>query len=233
LSAAQYPAPLRALNLIRRLLLLPLLAPLLAVLVAGALNTRSTMVLRMLTWQSPSLPLGAWIAAAAAGGGALSAAGTALALRDPGPGLRRRVRREPEREELWEGSAANPWGPAWRGERPGSARPGAGNDQRGRAAESEPNGHPREISEPPAWQQPATAGPDRAPGEPPPTLSVPYRVIRRGRPESPSAAKGSAAPWPQEQWSTRSGWEADRQTERRPEPVPASDDWGSETLEDW
>jgi hypothetical protein len=180
--------------------------------VTGALNTRSTVVLRLLTWQSPSLPLGAWIAAAAAGGGALSAAGTALALRGPGPGLRRRIDREPQREEPWEGSASNPWGQAWRGERPRSARPGAGNDQRARAAESEANGNPQEISDPPTWRQPATAGPDRAPGEPPPTLSVPYRVIRQGRRESPSSPMGS---------------------QRRPEPVPASDDWGSETMEDW
>jgi len=160
--------------------------------VTGALNTRSTVVLRLLTWQSPSLPLGAWMAAAAAGGGALSAAGTALALRGPGPGLRRRIDREPRREEPWEGSATNvqrPW-----------------------ARTSRPVEEPREISDPPTWRQPTTAGPDRAPGEPPPTLSVPYRVIRQGRRESPSAPMGSP---------------------HRPEPVPASDDWGSETMEDW
>ena len=194
----------------------------LALLVTGALNTRSTVVVRLLTWQSPSLPLGAWIAAAAAGGGALSAAGTALALKGPAPGLRRRIHGEPPREEPWEGSAANPWGQAWRAEPPGSARPGAGNNQRARGAESEANGNPREISEPPSWQQSATAGPDRAPGEPAPTLSVPYRVIRRGRPESPSAPTGSAAPW-----------SPGRQAARSPEPVPASDDWGSEAMEDW
>ncbi len=199
----------------------------------GALNTRPKVALRLLTWQSPSLPLGAWIAAAAAGGSALSAGGTALALREPGPGLRRRVRREQEREEPWEGSAGVPWGRAWSDERSESASRRAGSDQRSRAAGANRNENLREIEQPQAWRQAATAGPDRAPGEPPPTLSVPYRVIRRGRHDSPSGPMGPEAAERQDQRNDRGGWSRQANQGRSAEPVPASDDWGSDTLEDW
>jgi uncharacterized integral membrane protein len=214
------------------LLLLPLLAPLLALLLTGALNTRPKVTLRLLTWQSPSLPLGAWIAAAAAGGGALSAGGTALALRDPGPGLRRRVRREPERVEPWEGSAGIPWGRPWSDERPESASRRAGNDQANRTMGSQGFENLDEIEPTQAWRPAATAGPDRAPGEPPPTLSVPYRVIRRARSESPSEPMGSGAPGRQAR-NDRGGWSRQGEEGRSADPVPVSDDWGSDTLEDW
>ena len=194
----------------------------------GALNTRPTVVLRLLTWQSPSLPLGAWIAAAAAGGGALSAAGTALALLDSSPGQRRRIRREPEREEPWEGPASTPWGQAWSAE-----RPGAGHEHRSRAGRSASKEHVREHEQEQAWRQAVSAGPDRAPGEPPPTLSVPYRVIRRGRSESPSEPLASAAPWSERQPSDRGGRAPQAEAGRRAEPVAAADDWGSNALEDW
>lgn len=194
----------------------------------GALNTRPTVVLRLLTWQSPSLPLGAWIAAAAAAGGALSAAGTALALLDSSPGQRRRIRREPEREEPWEDPARTPWGQAWSGE-----RPGAGHEHRSRAGRSENKESVREREQAQAWRQAASAGPDRAPGEPPPTLSVPYRVIRRGRSESPSEPLASAAPWSERQPGDRGGRAPQAEAGRRAETVAAADDWGSNALEDW
>ncbi len=199
----------------------------------GALNTRPKVALRLLTWQSPSLPLGAWIAAAAAGGSALSAGGTALALRDPGPGLRRRVRREPEREEPWEGSTGNPWGRAWSSEQPESASRRAGNDQHSRAVGSKGNKNLREIEQPQSWRQAASAGPDREPGEPPPTLSVPYRVIRRSRPQSPSNPMGSETAERQDQRNARGGWSGQGEGGVSAEPLPAVDDWGSDTLEDW
>ena len=199
----------------------------------GALNTRPKVALRLLIWQSPSLPLGAWIAAAAAGGTALSAGGTALALRNPGPGLRRRLRREPEREDPWEGSVGIPWGRAWSDERPESASRRAGNDQRSRAVGSKGNENLREFEQPLAWRQAASAGPDRAPGEPPPTLSVPYRVIRRSRPESPSEPLGSEAAGRHDQRNDRGGWSRQEEVGGSAEPVPAVDDWGSDTLEDW
>jgi hypothetical protein len=200
--------------------------------VTGAFNTRPKVALRLLTWQSPSLPLGAWIAVAAAGGSALSAGGTALALRDPGPGVRRRVRREPQREEPWEGSAGIPWGRAWSDERPESASRRAGNDQGRGAMGSNGNENLREIEQPQAWRQAASAGPHRAPGEPPPTLSVPYRVIRRGRAESPSEPMGSEAAGRQAR-NDRGGWSRQGEDGRSADPVPASDDWGSDALEDW
>lgn len=127
-------------TVLRQLLLIPLLAPLLAVLLAGAINPRPAISLRLLVWSSPALPLGVWLMLAAGGGGLLSAMGTGLALRSGGPGLQRQVRR------------AAPAG-GWR--------------------------EPEEAMPPPA-----TAGPSRAAGEPSPTVEVPYRVIRRGRPAS-------------------------------------------------
>lgn len=84
-------APLQ--RLLQRLLLLPLLAPLLVVLLVGALNPRPTLSLRLLTWTTPALPLGLWIALAAGGGAGLSAAGAALALQNTPGALRRQVRR--------------------------------------------------------------------------------------------------------------------------------------------
>jgi hypothetical protein len=82
-------------SLLQRLLLLPLLSPLLAVLLLGALNPRPWVALRLLTWISPAWPLGAWISAAAAAGAGLSAAATSLALQGGAQAVseRRRVRR--------------------------------------------------------------------------------------------------------------------------------------------
>lgn len=173
--------------MLRQLLLLPLLAPLLALLTVGAINPRPAVSLRLLIWSSPPLPIGMWIMLAAGGGGLLSAGATGLALRGaagpgpgrgpgPGPASARQVRRPLEVEE--------------RG--------------RARAGWSEP------TSSEPAWSTPPQpeavgAGPSRAPGEPPPTLEVPFRVIRRtSSPAStaaPTAAPGvSAVP---------DGWEDD------------------------
>lgn len=189
------------------------------------------MVLRLLTWQSPSLPLGGWIAAAVAGGAALSATGTALALRTPGQGLRQRVRREAGPEEPWEDSAESGWRPAWSVDRPGAARSSPGNGQ-GRGRGWEDPGISTEPGDPPGWRQAATAGPERPPGEAPPTLSVPYRVIRRGQPEGPSIHQDREAPRPLRQPGQRGGWSSGGEG-GSPEPVPASDDWGSDTQEDW
>jgi len=191
-------------------------------------------VLRLLTWQSPALPLGAWIAAAAAGGGVLSAAGTALALRDAGPALRRRIRREPEQAEPWEGSAGNTWDPAWSEERSRSARPESGQTQRSWGPEAtRSNDSLRENAPSQARRQAPSAGPDRSPGEPPPTLSVPYRVIRRSRQESPFPPSGSDAQGPKAQRRDGGGWSAPAAEERRAEPVAVADDWGSDTLDAW
>lgn len=176
--------------MLHRLLLLPLLSPLLATLLVAALNPRPILPLRLLTWQSPPLPIGLWMAIAAGGGAVLSAGGTALALRQgERPPLRRTVRRREERE-----SWTAPWG-----------------------------GSPEARSVPPEPQAPpaaaAAAGPSRAPGEPAPTVSVPYRVLHR-----PDRPEGSA-PRP-----------------FRPEPAVASrpaavatteGDWGENDGEEW
>lgn len=89
--------------LLQRLLLLPLLAPLLLVLLVGALNPRPNLSLRLLIWSTPALPIGAWIALAAGGGAGLSAAAAALALQTGPVSLRRQVRRNPRDPlENWE-----------------------------------------------------------------------------------------------------------------------------------
>lgn len=138
---------------LRRLLLLPVLAPLVAVAAMALLNPRPAVALRLLTWTSPSLPIGSWLAIAVAGGGLLSAAATSAALQTPGS-LRRQVRvraaAEPERARRSEPRPVWPDGPA------------------------------------------ATAGPQRPPGAPPPTVEVPFRVIRKG--SSAAKARASSAP---------------------------------------
>jgi hypothetical protein len=145
---------------LQRLLLLPLITPLLAVLLLGAINPRPWVSVQLLTWRSPGLPLGAWIGFAAAAGAGLSAAATGLALQGGAAGLpagRRQVRR----------------GPRSRAEDP----------------EAEPAGAPDS-----SWG--GWAGPSRAPSDPPPTVSVPFRVIRRGSqaPARPSGPASSPAP---------------------------------------
>ena len=165
-------------TVLQQLLLIPLLAPLLAVLLLGAINPRPGVVLRLLVWSSPALPLGAWIAAAAAAGAGLSAAATTLALR--------------------QGSASDqPQAPFRRGH--AAAGPG------------EPAAAPRPRT--PAAG--AGVGPGRAPGEPAPTVEVPYRVIRRGAAE-PSAPRTA-------------------ETTRPAAPVaqPVGDGWDEPLHDDW
>ncbi len=180
--------------MLHRLLLLPLLSPLLVTLLVAALNPSPPLALRLLTWQTPSLPIGLWMAAAAGGGAALSAGATALALRQGGrPPLRRTVRR-PDRleDDTW----TAPWG----------------GRSEGRAAAAAP-ATPAQSAAP----SPAAAGPSRAPGEPAPTVSVPYRVLHRPeaaeqRPFRPEPAVAS----------------------RPTAPAPASaDDWGNDDGEEW
>jgi hypothetical protein len=82
-------------GVLRRLLLLPVLAPLMAVAALVLLNPRPAVALRLLTWTSPALPVGSWLAMAVAGGGLLSAAATTAALQATGHG-RRQVGGQPE-----------------------------------------------------------------------------------------------------------------------------------------
>ncbi|MBM5821527.1 MAG: hypothetical protein FJ082_03440 [Cyanobacteria bacterium K_Offshore_surface_m2_011] len=163
--------------MLHRLLLLPLLSPLLVTLLVAALNPSPSLALRLLTWQTPSLPIGLWMAAAAGGGAALSAGATALALRQGGRSPLRRTVRRPDRleEDTW----SAPWG-GW---------------SEGRAAAAPAPAAPS------ATPSPAAAGPSRAPGEPAPTVSVPYRVLHRPetaepRPFRPEPAVASRQPAP-------------------------------------
>jgi hypothetical protein len=139
---------------LRQLLLLPLLAPLAAVILVGALNPKPAVTLRLLTYTSPALPIGVWMMLAAGGGGLLSAGTTALALRSGNGGISRRQVSLPENAE-----------PAWSGREGWRA-----------AAPRDP--------------EPSPASPSRAPGEPAPTVEVPFRVIRR----APSSQQASTAP---------------------------------------
>lgn len=148
-------------TVLQQLLLLPLLAPLLAVLLLAAINPRPPVALRVLIWTSPALPLGGWMAAAAAMGAGLSAAATTLALRQVRPVSGGQQRRRP-------------WPP--QGSTPGEQPPAASR------------------SAAPGWM--AGAGPSRSPGEPAPTVEVPFRVIRKARAAatSPASAAAPAAP---------------------------------------
>lgn len=174
--------------MLKRILLLPLLSPLLATLVVGAVNPKPAVAVRVLTWTSPALPLGLWIAGASSLGAGLSAAGAALALQGGGPQIlpRRSVRRRPE-PESWAGFSP-----------PAEERP------RRAAPEREDWGAKTEPERP----QTAWAGPSRGAADPAPTVSVPFRVIRRGK------NNASATPPP---------------AASSPDP----DDWGSSSSEEW
>ena len=170
---------------LQRLLLLPLLSPLLVVLLVAAINPKPWVKVRLLTWSSASLPVGGWMAAAATIGAVLSGAGTALALQEQGSGLlpRRQVRRS-------------------RGSEPPMGSDGT------TAAPHQNEGWGEEQAKPSAW-----AGPARRAGEPAPTVSVPFRVIRKGSATQPAQSAQKA---PAEPASTTS-----------------ADDWGTSQSDDW
>ncbi|CAK6695107.1 hypothetical protein I1E95_01895 [Synechococcus sp. CBW1107] len=170
--------------MLQRLLLLPLLAPLLAVLLVAALNPTPASRLRLLIWTSPALPIGVWMALAASGGAALSAGLTALALQQPGDLPLRRR----------------------------SVQATGGGDRR----EPEPWDDRPERGDGPAQQQPTSwyAGPERSPQDPPPTLSVPFRILRTGRGGAPASAPAGATATATPAQGDAKGWE-----------TPPSDDW--------
>lgn len=176
-----------------------------AVLLLAALNPRPPVSLRLLASRSPALPLGVWLAAGGAGGALLSGLATALALREG-----RRSRRGSDGRAAQE--AQEPWfSPTWPMER-------------GRAA-AEPEGPDHSGGEPASWPQ--AAGPERGPGEPPPTVSVPFRVLRRPQRSAsatPGQATAAAAQGPA--GATRAAETASSQRQN-------ADDWSSEADEDW
>ena len=74
---------------VQRLLLVPCLAPLLALLLIATSASRSPSRLQLLVWSSNPQPIGAWMALAGLGGAALSGV-AALLLLPPAPRLSRR-----------------------------------------------------------------------------------------------------------------------------------------------
>jgi hypothetical protein len=193
--------------LLRRLLLLPLLSPLVAATVLGALNPTPVLSLRLLTWTSPALPLGAWISAAALGGAVLSGAGTSLALRPPVAALRRRVRLE-RSAPGWEATPLEQGGNRRHYPSPGRAARGRGADP------TESYGRGSGASE-------FAATPTPAPGEPLPTMTVPFRVIRRADGARPQAAPAEVAgPW-------------SRSPGANPQAGAQLEDWDSPADDDW
>lgn len=173
---------------LQRLLLVPLLSPLLAVLLVAAVNPRPGVSVRLLTWSSPTWPLGGWLAAAAGLGAAMSAGGTALALQGQGAAVapRRQVRRRSDEQD-----------DGWEEPRSESSR------SNGAAAES--------TQRPFAW-----AGPARSAGEPAPTVSVPFRVIRKGSSPAVSTTPATSPVPPQASASTDD-----------------NSDWNTAVSEDW
>lgn len=192
--------------MLQRLLLLPLLSPLLVSLVVAALNPSPSVVLRLLTWQTPALPIGLWIAVAAGGGAALSGGATALALRQSAaaPGRRRTVRRSAG----WDTEA---WSPPW-SDRSVAEGPPTGSTNRRDPAPSAP---------PFPAASAAPSGPNRAPGEPSPTVSVPYRVLHR--PATVEADPSGPASPPPAASSPSTG----------PAMASAEGDWGERESEEW
>ena len=157
--------------LLQRLLLLPLLAPLLAVLLVAAINPRPAVALRLLTWTSPALPIGLWLSLAAAGGGALSAAATSLALRSAG----RPPARSTASPRARRGESVSPNDGGWT-DWPEPDQPSA----RSASSSTSSGGAPRSPHHNPQ--------PVRPPGEPAPTVAVPFRVIRKGASKAPAPA---------------------------------------------
>ena len=172
-------------TLFQRLLLVPCLAPLLAAVVVAALNTGQPTALRVLTWRSARLPIGAWVAIAASGSALLTAVACLSTTATVQP-LRRQVHR--------------PMG--WSSDNESWAE-----------APEDPDRHRR--SDPPPSPQ-SSAWPERDVRDPAPTVAVPFRVIKRGKP----------APTPRTS-----------EVEQPSEPVasasPSNDDWGQPLADDW
>jgi hypothetical protein len=203
----------------RRLLLAPLLAPLLALLLLAALNPAPRLSLRLLTWRSAPLPLGAWLAMAASGGALVSAAAVGLALGQAGrlswserrrSGSAATLTGDSHGDDRWRQSSREPW----EAEPPPPRAPRA-------AARNAASGF--------------SAGPSRAMGEPAPTVAVPFRVIQR--PGERVAATATASAAASATASPTQPARAEAPARGQPEPAaPASDGlegWGAPLLEDW
>lgn len=188
--------------MLSRLLLLPLLSPLLAVLLVAAINPTPVVSLRLLSWRSPPLPMGLWMAMASLGGAAISGSAGLLTLRQIAGPARRRVTVRPFQgdAERQPRRPADSWTDQDRreGVDPGSGRP-----------------PPRHTP----WG--GDVGPVRPPGEPPPTVTVPFRIIRTPVGEQVPIGSVSSPP------------EASRATSPVRDPSLNNDDWSSVESDEW
>ncbi len=189
-----------------------------AALLLAALNPRPTLALRLLIWTTPPLPIGLWIGLGASGGALLSASAAALALQQQGaPSQRLSGRRRPESAV----DTPEPWSEPWQ-QQPSASRMAnwftrqPGNDSP-EAPEAAP---PRDGRR----SHGGGAGPERAPGEPAPTVAVPFRVLHRPGARSTAAAAAAGA------WT-----EPSAAVNREPphEAVAVADDWGQSEEDDW
>jgi uncharacterized integral membrane protein len=203
----------------RQLWIAPLLTPLLAVLVVAAFNPSPRVSFRLLTWVTPKAPLGIWLASAALGGAALSGSAAGLTLRQMAA---RKTRRgiSPANAETWAPRRSR--GGSW---------PRGGDERKPAWREDMHPEHP----ESPWMEQTAevrrearrNVAPARAPGDPAPTVVVPFRVLRRPS----SSAADDVFP------ASPAGWAppatARAASARDPVPVAATDDWGDGGGEEW
>ena len=208
--------PFTVLALLRRLLLLPLLAPLLVALLLAALNPRPSLSLRLLIWRTPQLPIGLWIGAGASGGAILSAAAAALALRQgqasQRPNGRRRQGLAAESPEPWEEQPRRSPVASW-----------FSRSQQGFAAMPPDSVAPDRTASNQGLRSRGSAGPQRAPGEPAPTVAVPFRVLHRPGVSNPPAAQAPSQPVAT----------ANHRPHAQAEPMAVGDDWGQNETDDW
>ena len=98
-------------TLLQRLLLVPCLAPLLALLLISVSTPRSASRLQILLWTSNPQPIGLWMALAGVGGAGLSGL-AALLLMPAAPRLRRQLHQPVEPGRFREDFSARPPKPA-------------------------------------------------------------------------------------------------------------------------
>ena len=183
---------------LQKLLLLPCLSPLAVALVVAGLNLRQPTALRLLTWRSGNLPMGAWIALAAAGS-ALFTAGASLTAGATATPLRRQV----HRPIGWEREAEPTW-------RPGS------------------DDWPRDAdpSEATPSTNPSMVWPERDVRDPAPTVSVPFKVVKRGAgPFSTASARGDSSVSSASPSNSSTEKETNPQTASTPNTGLSTDDW--------
>jgi hypothetical protein len=198
--------------MVRRFLVVPLLAPWLLVLLVAGLNPRPPLSLRLLVWTSPALPIGTWLALVSSGGALLSFSATALTLQ----GRRSLPPRSP-------GAPAVGGGGRWNRRRAAAARGPSDDDWL--------DDDSVVRAQPPV----AAAGPGRSPGEPAPTVSVPFRVIRRGSRSDAGAGvqeTATAAPGPASAWRRWGPFGVGAQ-QAAPTAASGLDGWGDEQADDW